>query len=102
MFRVATRQNYLLQKLHRKTSLLSPYLARRSFTWIKHKTQPLSYVCFASAVSIWMTVSQLDFQNRERVASKVHRQETLDGLKKFNARRKLKVSSVLHRKKEFQ
>ncbi|XP_078360153.1 calcium/calmodulin-dependent protein kinase type II delta chain-like isoform X2 [Oculina patagonica] len=28
--------------------------------------------------------------NRERVASKVHRQETLDGLKKFNARRKLK------------
>jgi len=27
------------------------------------------------------------------VASKVHRQETLDGLKKFNARRKLKVST---------
>ena len=36
-------------------------------------------------------VSVLDSQNRERVASKVHRQETLDGLKKFNARRKLKV-----------
>lgn len=33
-------------------------------------------------------------QNRERVASKVHRQETLDGLKKFNARRKLKVIAV--------
>ncbi|XP_028397188.1 calcium/calmodulin-dependent protein kinase type II subunit delta-like isoform X2 [Dendronephthya gigantea] len=28
--------------------------------------------------------------NRERVASKVHRQGTIDGLKKFNARRKLK------------
>lgn len=37
-------------------------------------------------------VNKLDSQNRERVASKVHRQETLDGLKKFNARRKLKVS----------
>lgn len=32
------------------------------------------------------------FQNRERVASAVHRQETVDCLKKFNARRKLKVS----------
>ena len=31
------------------------------------------------------------FQNRERVASVVHRQETVDCLKKFNARRKLKV-----------
>ena len=30
-------------------------------------------------------------QNREGVASKVHRQGTIDGLKKFNARRKLKV-----------
>ena len=30
------------------------------------------------------------FQNRERVASKLHRQQTIDGLKKFNARRKLK------------
>ena len=28
---------------------------------------------------------------RERVASSVHRQETVDCLKKFNARRKLKV-----------
>lgn len=28
------------------------------------------------------------------MASKVHRQETLDGLKKFNARRKLKVIAV--------
>lgn len=32
------------------------------------------------------------FQQRERVASVVHRQETVDCLKKFNARRKLKVS----------
>jgi hypothetical protein len=31
-------------------------------------------------------------QQRERVASVVHRQETVDCLKKFNARRKLKVS----------
>jgi len=30
-------------------------------------------------------------QQRERVASVVHRQETVDCLKKFNARRKLKV-----------
>lgn len=28
--------------------------------------------------------------NRERVASKLHRQQTIEGLKKFNARRKLK------------
>lgn len=39
---------------------------------------------------VYITIAS--FQNRERVASKVHRQETLDGLKKFNARRKLKVS----------
>ena len=32
----------------------------------------------------------LILQNRERIASKVHRQTTLDGLRKFNARRKLK------------
>lgn len=31
-------------------------------------------------------------QQRERVASVVHRQETVDCLRKFNARRKLKVS----------
>jgi hypothetical protein len=31
-------------------------------------------------------------QQRERVASVVHRQETVDCLKKFNARRKLKVN----------
>lgn len=31
---------------------------------------------------------------RERVASVVHRQETVDCLKKFNARRKLKVSPI--------
>lgn len=34
------------------------------------------------------------FQQRERVASVVHRQETVDCLKKFNARRKLKVSRM--------
>ncbi|PIO73508.1 hypothetical protein TELCIR_04517, partial [Teladorsagia circumcincta] len=31
--------------------------------------------------------------NRERVASVMHRQDTVDCLKKFNARRKLKVCS---------
>lgn len=34
------------------------------------------------------------FQYREKVASAVHRQETVDCLKKFNARRKLKVSAL--------
>lgn len=34
----------------------------------------------------------LSLQQRERVASIVHRQETVDCLKKFNARRKLKVT----------
>jgi len=33
-------------------------------------------------------------QQRERVASVVHRQETVDCLKKFNARRKLKVRII--------
>ena len=31
----------------------------------------------------------MKFQQRERVASMVHRQETVECLKKFNARRKL-------------
>ena len=35
--------------------------------------------------------SSMFFQQRERVAASVHRQETVDCLKKFNARRKLKV-----------
>ena len=35
------------------------------------------------------------FQQRERVASAMHRQETVDCLKKFNARRKLKVNVCL-------
>lgn len=37
----------------------------------------------------------VNFQQRERVASVVHRQETVDCLKKFNARRKLKVRNIL-------
>ncbi len=32
--------------------------------------------------------------NREKFASVVHRQETVDCLKKFNARRKLKVNKI--------
>jgi len=39
-------------------------------------------------------------QQRERVASVVHRQETVDCLKKFNARRKLKVSFPATKKSE--
>ena len=31
-------------------------------------------------------------QSRDRVASTVHRQETISGLKRFNARRKLKAA----------
>ena len=38
----------------------------------------------------WQCNKIILFQNREGVASKVHRQSTIDGLKKFNARRKLK------------
>ena len=34
-------------------------------------------------------------QQRERVASVVHRQETVDCLRKFNARRKLKVMHLV-------
>ena len=36
----------------------------------------------------------VSFQQRERVAAAVHRQETVDCLKKFNARRKLKVRGI--------
>ena len=38
----------------------------------------------------------VSLQQRERVASVVHRQETVDCLKKFNARRKLKVRNTFH------
>ena len=34
----------------------------------------------------------LYLQNRDRVASMMHRQETIAGLRKFNARRKLKAA----------
>lgn len=44
------------------------------------------YLCLISFLVYFV------FQQRERVASVVHRQETVDCLKKFNARRKLKVS----------
>lgn len=43
----------------------------------------------------WCSLVPFRPQQRERVASVVHRQETVDCLKKFNARRKLKVSSML-------
>lgn len=35
------------------------------------------------------------FQQRSTVASMMHRQETVDCLKKFNARRKLKVRDLV-------
>lgn len=41
-----------------------------------------------------LTVWNLFSQQRSTVASIMHRQETVDCLKKFNARRKLKVSDV--------
>ena len=34
---------------------------------------------------------KIQFKQRERYAATIHRQETVDCLKKFNARRKLKV-----------
>ena len=52
--------------------------------------------------SSWMVYPLFDMitfylsQQRERVASAVHRQETVDCLKKFNARRKLKVNISLN------
>lgn len=43
-------------------------------------------------------IKRLDFsfliQQRERVAGTIHRQETVDCLRKFNARRKLKVNDL--------
>ena len=39
--------------------------------------------------------SNVVLQNREKVASTIHRQDTITGLKKFNARRKLKVRTAL-------
>ena len=51
------------------------------------------FACFS--LSLFVAVQQ-----RERVASVVHRQETVDCLKKFNARRKLKVI-YYQRKKGF-
>lgn len=36
----------------------------------------------------------ISFQQRERVAGTIHRQETVDCLRKFNARRKLKVNNL--------
>ena len=45
------------------------------------------YACMVSYVYPFMYVH---VQNRERIASMMHRQQTVDCLKKFNARRKLK------------
>lgn len=49
-----------------------------------------SKIIFLVNLSYWLQRCSV-FQQRERVASVVHRQETVDCLKKFNARRKLKV-----------
>ena len=46
-------------------------------------SQTLHWVAYYNFWNIFL-------QQRERVASMVHRQETVDCLKKFNARRKLK------------
>lgn len=46
-------------------------------------------------IELWIETFCFGQQQRERVASVVHRQETVDCLKKFNARRKLKVKGPL-------
>lgn len=61
-------------------------------TWIDEMPHKYSTSQISSCLS---HVCLLSLQQRERVASVVHRQETVDCLKKFNARRKLKVSPVL-------
>ena len=58
------------------------------------------WICVIFKICTWIVCNffsieylTLAIQNREKFASVVHRQETVDCLKKFNARRKLKVSS---------
>ena len=48
------------------------------------------YITFRFVWDIFINWNIYIFQQRERVASMVHRQETVECLKKFNARRKLK------------
>ena len=50
---------------------------------------------FHRALPITCEQCESFFQQRERIASVMHRQETVDCLKKFNARRKLKVGCVV-------
>ena len=48
---------------------------------------------FGLSLSLYWNIDCMTYlQHRDRVASTMHRQSTIDGLKKFNARRKLKVA----------
>ena len=49
-----------------------------------------TFYCWFSISWFHMLVASL--QNRDKVASTMHRQDTITGLKKFNARRKLKAA----------
>ena len=49
-------------------------------------------LCLCVCVCVCHCVIHSFPQNRERVASMVHRQETISVLKRFNARRKLKAA----------
>lgn len=52
----------------------------------------LRYSCYIEVTCIYNVVSSVNIQQRSTVASMMHRQETVECLRKFNARRKLKVS----------
>ena len=68
---------------------------------LKHPWIAVSWIIFWSTsgrfeslpVDIITSGWNCNFKQRERYAATIHRQETVDCLKRFNARRKLKVSS---------
>lgn len=79
------------QKDHRQRGIEAPMDLRK---WNQSRETVYLSITWETSSMINVTISLLllVFQQRERVASVVHRQETVDCLKKFNARRKLKVS----------
>ena len=61
-------------------------LTTHFLSFFRSPLHPVDSLFLSSVKCITLVI----FQQRERVASVVHRQETVDCLKKFNARRKLK------------
>ncbi len=66
------------QELHHLSSFCSATICR--FCWARNTCVRFEFYALVS-------------QQRERVAASVHRQQTVDCLKQFNARRKLKVAA---------